>query len=150
MHEPIEAQYQTLKQKLLGHYGYYGITGNFYSLQEFLEKSTRDVEPAAVAVMPRRRLYRGANSCDWKNDTGSRRREWFTASMSSAMSHNDEEPDAFNVHVRICGGPGWEYHPGLPGPSMLPTPRHPRSDPLDTRFSPFLAKKLGKGGSLAV
>jgi len=39
LHAPIEAQYQKLKQKLLGHYGYYGITGNFYSLQEFLEKA---------------------------------------------------------------------------------------------------------------
>ena len=36
-HQPIEDQHQTLKQKLQGHYGYYGITGNFYSLQEFLE-----------------------------------------------------------------------------------------------------------------
>jgi len=39
LHEPIEAQYQKLKQKLLGHYGYYGITGNFYSLQEFLDRA---------------------------------------------------------------------------------------------------------------
>jgi hypothetical protein len=37
LHLPIEEQYRTLKQKLLGHYGYYGITGNFFSLQEFLE-----------------------------------------------------------------------------------------------------------------
>ena len=37
LHRPIEEQYQKLKQKLLGHYGYYGITGNFFSLQEFLE-----------------------------------------------------------------------------------------------------------------
>ena len=36
-HHPIPAQHQTLTQKLQGHYGYYGITGNFFSLQEFLE-----------------------------------------------------------------------------------------------------------------
>jgi RNA-directed DNA polymerase len=36
-HQPIPVQHQTLKQKLQGHYGYYGITGNFYSLQEYLE-----------------------------------------------------------------------------------------------------------------
>jgi hypothetical protein len=36
-HEPITDQHQKLTQKLLGHYGYYGITGNFFSLQEFLE-----------------------------------------------------------------------------------------------------------------
>jgi hypothetical protein len=36
-HEPIAIQHQTLKQKLQGHHGYYGITGNLSSLQEFLE-----------------------------------------------------------------------------------------------------------------
>ena len=37
LHQPIEEQYQKLRQKLLGHYGYYGITGNFSSLQEYLD-----------------------------------------------------------------------------------------------------------------
>jgi group II intron reverse transcriptase/maturase len=36
-HEPIESQHQILKQKLQGHYGYYGITGNYFRLQTFLE-----------------------------------------------------------------------------------------------------------------
>ena len=36
-HQPLPVQHQTLKQKLQGHYGYYGITGNFPSLQEFRE-----------------------------------------------------------------------------------------------------------------
>jgi RNA-directed DNA polymerase len=36
-HRPIEEQHRKLSQKLHGHYGYYGITGNFYSLQNFLE-----------------------------------------------------------------------------------------------------------------
>ena len=36
-HQPIPVQHQTLKQKLQGHYGYYGITGNFFSLLEFRE-----------------------------------------------------------------------------------------------------------------
>jgi RNA-directed DNA polymerase len=40
-HEPIEFQHQTLTQKLRGHYGYYGIIGNFASLQNFLEGSRR-------------------------------------------------------------------------------------------------------------
>jgi RNA-directed DNA polymerase len=40
-HQPIPMQHQTLKQKLQGHYGYYGITGNFYSLQEYLEGARR-------------------------------------------------------------------------------------------------------------
>jgi group II intron reverse transcriptase/maturase len=37
LHAPLADQHQKLKQKLQGHYGYYGITGNFPSLQEFLE-----------------------------------------------------------------------------------------------------------------
>jgi group II intron reverse transcriptase/maturase len=40
-HLPIEEQHQTLKQKLQGHYGYYGITGNFACLQNFLEGARR-------------------------------------------------------------------------------------------------------------
>jgi len=36
-HQPLPVQHRTLKQKLQGHYGYYGIVGNFFSLQEFLE-----------------------------------------------------------------------------------------------------------------
>jgi group II intron reverse transcriptase/maturase len=34
-HRPIKEQHQTLKQKVQGHYGYYGITGNIASLQKF-------------------------------------------------------------------------------------------------------------------
>jgi hypothetical protein len=37
LHRPIAVQHQVLTQKLQGHYAYYGITGNFPSLQEFLE-----------------------------------------------------------------------------------------------------------------
>ena len=40
-HQPLEVQHQTLKQKLQGHYGYYGITGNFRSLQQFREGARR-------------------------------------------------------------------------------------------------------------
>lgn len=37
LHHPIKEQHQKLTQKLKGHFGYYGITGNFYSLLEFRE-----------------------------------------------------------------------------------------------------------------
>ena len=37
LHLPIKEQHQKLSQKLRGHYGYYGIIGNFYSLLEFRE-----------------------------------------------------------------------------------------------------------------
>ena len=41
LHLPIKDQHQKLTQKLRGHYGYYGITGNFPSLQEFREGARR-------------------------------------------------------------------------------------------------------------
>jgi RNA-directed DNA polymerase len=41
LHAPIKEQHQKLVQKLRDHYGYCGITGNFYCLQEFLEGARR-------------------------------------------------------------------------------------------------------------
>ena len=35
LHVPIREQHQKLTQKLRGHYGYYGIIGNYSSLQDF-------------------------------------------------------------------------------------------------------------------
>ena len=35
-HEPVVEQHQTLGQKLRGHYAYYGLTGNFLGLRQFL------------------------------------------------------------------------------------------------------------------
>ena len=40
-HEPITVQHQTLKQKLQGHFGYFGITGNYFSLLEFREEARK-------------------------------------------------------------------------------------------------------------
>ncbi len=39
LHRPIEEQHRKLAQKLEGHYGYYGIIGNYASLQMFLEEA---------------------------------------------------------------------------------------------------------------
>jgi RNA-directed DNA polymerase len=40
-HLSIQVQYQTLKQKMQGHYAYFGITGNFYNLGKFHEAARR-------------------------------------------------------------------------------------------------------------
>jgi group II intron reverse transcriptase/maturase len=37
LHLPVKEQHQKLMQKLRGHYGYYGIIGNYFSLLEFRE-----------------------------------------------------------------------------------------------------------------
>jgi RNA-directed DNA polymerase len=41
LHLPIKEQHQKLTQKLRGHYGYYGIIGNFANLQKFREGARR-------------------------------------------------------------------------------------------------------------
>ena len=40
-HEPVREQWRKLCEKVRGHYGYYGITGNFRSLGKFLRKVER-------------------------------------------------------------------------------------------------------------
>ena len=79
LHLPIKEQHQKLTQKLRGHYGYYGITGNFSSLQDFRE---------AVRRIWRRWLSRrrrdgrrdvGQSSFAWRSDTVFPEPEWSTA-----------------------------------------------------------------------
>ena len=40
-HQPVREQWRTLEQKLRGHYGYYGITGNYPALHRFRERIRR-------------------------------------------------------------------------------------------------------------
>src|SRR5262245_44794468 len=66
-HPPITAQYQTLKQKVQGHYGHFGISGALPSLPEFREevrkiwKRCRGVAAAASC--------RGRPSYAWSSAT---------------------------------------------------------------------------------
>jgi RNA-directed DNA polymerase len=41
LHRPVAEQHQKLTEKLRGHYGYYGIIGNFVSLQKYREGARR-------------------------------------------------------------------------------------------------------------
>ena len=34
-HEPVREQWAALRRKLLGHFGYFGLTGNYRALQNF-------------------------------------------------------------------------------------------------------------------
>jgi RNA-directed DNA polymerase len=40
-HDPLEAQYRTLRQKLNGHYAYFGITSNFDAIDNFYDQAKR-------------------------------------------------------------------------------------------------------------
>ena len=37
-HEPVRMQWKILTSKLRGHYGYFGITGNFVALERFRDR----------------------------------------------------------------------------------------------------------------
>jgi group II intron reverse transcriptase/maturase len=41
LHQPVRWQWQILTQKLRGHYGYYGITGNYRAIDRFLQEVRR-------------------------------------------------------------------------------------------------------------
>src|SRR5271157_2874202 len=41
--------------------------------------------------------------------------------LSSAAKSSDEEPGAFDVHARICGGPGWETTQVYPAQAFFTT-----------------------------
>jgi RNA-directed DNA polymerase len=41
LHDPLETQWQTLASKLRGHFGYYGIIGNFRAIARFREETRR-------------------------------------------------------------------------------------------------------------
>jgi len=41
LHDPLETQWRTLGSKLRGHYGYYGIIGNFQAIARFREETRR-------------------------------------------------------------------------------------------------------------
>ena len=41
LHRPIREQWETLKAKLQGHYGYYGITGNGEALEQYYDAVKR-------------------------------------------------------------------------------------------------------------
>ena len=38
MHEPVKWQWQLLTMKVRGHYGYFGITGNYKALERFRDR----------------------------------------------------------------------------------------------------------------
>ena len=53
LHLPIREQHQKLTEKLRGHYGYYGIIGNYSSLREISGGSAMDLATQAVSATPR-------------------------------------------------------------------------------------------------
>ena len=48
-HQPLATQHQTLSQKLMGHFAYYGITGNSSGAGPIPERSQRNMEALAFS-----------------------------------------------------------------------------------------------------
>ncbi len=90
-HEPIAIQHQTLKQKLQGHYGYYGITGNFSSLQEFRE-GAKEIWKRWLSRRRRAGPMTWPESCAWSDDTGSLKHVWSTACSVAQRIHEMTSP----------------------------------------------------------
>ena len=50
LHEPLRVQVEALGRKLKGHFGYYGITGNYPALVRYRQAVIRDMAPVAGAA----------------------------------------------------------------------------------------------------
>jgi RNA-directed DNA polymerase len=111
-HQPLADQRKRLSAKLVGHYAYYGITGNIAQLGRHFRQTAkswrkwlaRRTRPHVLswdsfnAILARHPLPHPGSS--------------ITTPRPTKLSR--EEPDAGNLHVRVCGGRGWK-HPRLPG-----------------------------------
>jgi hypothetical protein len=60
MHQPLKLQQVKLRQKLLGHYGYYVVTSNYRGIARFLLEARR-----TWFYWLRRRAQRRTGSSDW-------------------------------------------------------------------------------------
>jgi hypothetical protein len=127
-HAPLQYQYQTLCQKLRGHFQYVGIRGNMRMLEEVLhyaEKAWRywlsrrssksPIRWAQVQkllqtyALPVPRIIHSI--CMAVQGSIVMRQRGATTLVT-------EEPYAFIAHVRVCGGAGW----ATAGSTRKPTP----------------------------
>jgi len=63
MHQPVKSQWQILTMKVRGHYGYFGITGNYKALERFRDK----IKDVWRRWLRRRSSSRGRISFDTMN-----------------------------------------------------------------------------------
>ena len=101
-HDPLNTQHLMLVKKLKGHYGYYGITGNFSALAHVFY-AVRRIWRKALARRSQQRL-------SWDEDAADP-----GAVSAASTAHRppvrllanlfSEEPGAGVLHARICGGP---------------------------------------------
>ena len=118
-HRPVAVQWEALRRKLLGHYAYYGVTGNYPSLARFHWRVRATWYKWLCRRSPRARMTRDRflRLC----------RRWplprprVVQSVYRAATPSPEEPDARIAHVRICGSRGGR-------PPSATRPRHPPTE----------------------
>ena len=113
-HRSLREQHAHLSQMMRGHYAYYGISGNSRRIRWFA---------CQVVVLWKKwlaRRHRGEARSTGPASTRSSsairfpRRGSSTAFTPTRAKLSREEPDAGNLHVRVCEGWGWR-HPHLLG-----------------------------------
>ena len=103
-HAPVREQWVALKQKLLGHYGYFGTSGNSRALNRFLYRATR-----AWALLAQSPL---AASLHLVGPNGAPAATVSVAAAAHPLCPGHvakpcaEEPDATISHVRLRGSLG--------------------------------------------
>ena len=116
-HAPLKDQYQTLCQKLRGHFQYFGIRGNMRMLEEVLDAA----EKAWRYWLRRRRSKSPIRWAQFQkllptyawpapriiHNIGMAVQGSTVMRQRSAETLVTEEPYAFIAHVRVCGGAGW-------------------------------------------
>ena len=101
-HQPLTDQQQRLSAKLVGHYAYYGITGNIVQLGRYFHQTAR---------LWRKWLARRtrAHALTWDNFNAILERyplpkPRIVHQYARSAKLSREEPEAGNLHVRHCGG----------------------------------------------
>jgi len=99
-HMKIREQYKALSLKLLGHYGFYGIIGNFVALNRFYEEVKR-VWQKWLNRRSQRQTMRWERMGKLLKQYPLPRPRIVHSATSRAARPSFEEPDAGNRHVRI-------------------------------------------------
>ncbi|MEO7733084.1 MAG: hypothetical protein ABIY55_19130 [Kofleriaceae bacterium] len=111
-HDPLKTQHLMLVKKLNGHYGYYGIKGNFPALAKVLW-ATRRIWRNALEPRSQKHLSWAKMLRILKRFFASQRAH--RSQVRNLANLFSEEPGAGILPARICGGPARKLA-GLPDP----------------------------------
>ena len=107
MHIPVTDQWRWLTAVLRGHYGYYGLTGNYRAMKRFLQeveqiwqRSSRSSQPKVADVCAK--VSEAAASPS--HSRSHHHQPVQDSARNIASGYSQEEPSARKTHARICEG----------------------------------------------